>query len=189
MNGDVISRSEWGARPPRGSYSPRPGNKRCVVHHTAGEYVASEPGKPGPKWWQALAKGVASIQVKRALNAWNKKHVATLTREVRAMQSIQAMHMALGWVDIGYHYVVFPSGRIYEGRPDTVYGAHAIGANDEIGFSFAGNYEVTRPTERSLAAYQTWRSSMGITSVRGHYRVPGNATACPGKYLKIALGL
>ena len=187
--GDVIKRAEWGARPPRGSYTPRPPNNRCVIHHTAGEYVASEPGKPGPRWWRLAARGIASARVRRAITAWEKQHAATITREVKAMQAMQAMHMSMGWVDLGYHYVVFPSGRIYEGRPDTVYGAHAKGGNDQIGFSFAGNYERDRPTIAALAAYQEWHDHHKITGVTGHYRVPGNATACPGKHLKIALGL
>ena len=186
---DVIRRSEWGAAPPRRKYIPRPPNRRCVIHHTAGTYVAAEPGKPGPKWWRMVTKGVASLRVRRTITAWENQHAATIGREAAAMRSIQRMHQAFGWVDIGYHYVIFPSGRIYEGRPDSVYGAHTRGANDELGFAFAGNYETTRPTMAALNGYQRWRDHAGITTVRGHYRVPGNATACPGKYLKTTLGL
>lgn len=185
----TVDRSTWGAAKPRGTYTNRGANTRCVVHHTAGEYVTAESGRPGGKWWALLAAGKASIQVRRAIRAYEKDQADVITRECAAMRAIQASHFARGFMDIGYHFVVFPSGRIYDGRPAWAVGAHCLGANTELGFSFSGNYEKDRPTPRALEAFDRWRDGMGVSSIRGHYRVPGNATACPGKYLKMALGV
>jgi hypothetical protein len=56
------------------------------------------------------------------------------------MRSIRDYHVnSLQWSDIGYHYVIMPSGRIYEGRYDRKRGAHDK-VNDGFGIAFDGNY-------------------------------------------------
>ena len=185
----IVDRATWGAAPPRRDYTGRGNSPRCVVHHTAGDWVRPEKGRPGAKWWALLATGKASIQVRRALRAWEKDRDNVIARECAAMRAMQAAHFARGYLDIGYHAVTFPSGRIYLGRPTWAVGAHTMGANSELGFSFAGNFEHDRPTPAALAAFTEWQEKHGVLSVRGHYRVPGNATACPGRYLKMALGV
>lgn len=115
--------------------------------------------------------------------------------EQAEMRSIQRAHFANGWTDIGYNYVIFPSGRVYEARGYDVRGAHTGGHNtDTIGVSFAGNYEQKRPSIRSLRAYRRLvrlleAKGAKIERVLGHRQMPDQSTACPGKYLTRALRL
>jgi hypothetical protein len=96
--------------------------------------------------------------------------------------------MAKDWNDIGYNYVIAPSGRIYEGRGFGVRGAHTANHNtNTIGVSLMGNLDVTRPTVRQRLAL-AWlarrlkQHGAWIFSVKGHREMPGQATACPGRY-------
>lgn len=64
------------------------------------------------------------------------------TEEAR-MRKIQESEMTgkQNFSDIGYHYVIMPSGRIYEGRPNSKKGAHDV-INDGFGVAFDGSFEV-----------------------------------------------
>jgi hypothetical protein len=107
-----------------------------------------------------------------------------------AMRAYQRWHMdANGWSDIGYHIVIFPSGHVYLARSWNSYGAHAYNGNHMAGISIAGDYEKHRPTKEALASLKKVMAEYGITSLVGHYKVPGNSTGCPGRYLKEALGV
>ena len=43
---------------------------------------------------------------------------------------IRAMHKAQGWVDIGYHYLIYRDGSIHEGRNVDLVGAHCQGQKE-----------------------------------------------------------
>lgn len=120
----------------------------------------------------------------------------TLAGEVDEMRGIQRQHQRTnGWNDIGYNYVIMPSGRVYEGRGFGVVGAHTLNHNTRtIGVSFAGNYETTAPTTRSLVAYRLLvvrlrLKGARISRVTGHRFMPEQSTACPGRNLVKALAL
>lgn len=188
----IISRDSWGAAPPTRAYTPRPRMlRRAVVHHTVAGTVDPESGRPGQRWWDQLADGTATKAVRDGLNKWLERRNNAMNAERANMRRIQQGHFARGFIDIGYHFVIYPSGRIYQGRPVTAYGAHAVNANSEIGIAFAGNMEVDKPTSKALDSYERLLEDLQVPSrnVRGHYRVPGNATACPGKNLKSILSL
>lgn len=52
---------------------------------------------------------------------------------------IRSWHLARGWDDIGYHYVIKLNGVIETGRPLDVIGAHVRGQNrDSIGICYVG---------------------------------------------------
>ena len=56
----------------------------------------------------------------------------TLEEGIAQMQAIQLFHQDIrGWSDIGYHFVIDKAGNIYQGRPETVIGAHTGGSNTE----------------------------------------------------------
>jgi hypothetical protein len=107
------------------------------------------------------------------------------------LQKIQEEHQGTkGWGDIGYHFLIDPEGRVYEGRPLAYQGAHA--GNHElnlhnIGVCLLGNFDAEQPTPRAL---QTLRRF--VDELRGRYRIPSNRvyghsdfknTACPGHNL------
>lgn len=184
----VFTREQWKARPSKGGYVAVRHPSGGVLHHTAGSEHTIQPevGRPGQKWWTAVRKNRANARIKKAINAYNKDHRHLVEREKAAMRAIQAYHQSLGWTDIGYHRVIFPSGHVYLARPYGTLGAHAVGANNKLGYSCAGNYEVHKPTGAMLQALRTITEQDKTTSLVGHYKVPGNATSCPGRYLKEA---
>lgn len=63
---------------------------------------------------------------------------ASQAQEVARMQSLWSSHVnGNGWSDLGYHYIIMPSGRIYVGRSERKRGAHDI-VNDGLGIAFDG---------------------------------------------------
>lgn len=91
-------------------------------------------------------------------------HTATTTalprfldEEKTYMQSVYKYHALSRWRwDIGYNFVIMPSGRIYEGRAGWawVVGAHATWNNtDSIGIALVGNFQwESKPTQDQLDA-------------------------------------
>lgn len=150
--GRVITRSEWGAAAPRGSYAAQTALSAGVLHHTA------YPALPAS---------------------------ASIAQEAARMREIQRGHFARGFTDIGYCRVVFPSGRIYEGRPPQYVGAHTLNYNTGYaGWSIDGNYESDAPTAAALAAAKAIRADLGLTNkhLYGHFEL--GSTLCPGANLK-----
>ena len=112
-----------------------------------------------------------------------------------AVRSIQDFHQdGRGWSDIGYHFLVDMAGNIYQGRPETVLGAHVGGANTgNIGVCLLGCYhppetsipcydEVAYGSEKSLIHLYAWISeTYGVkpTVLKGHRDYFGT-TSCPG---------
>jgi N-acetylmuramoyl-L-alanine amidase len=93
------------------------------------------------------------------------------------------------YADIGYHYIVDPLGRVWEGRPVNYLGAHVQGQNaNNLGILFLGNTEEVAPTPEGLTGL-----FILVRYLRQHYLVKKDAvfthrelgqTACPGKYLQ-----
>ena len=94
-----------------------------------------------------------------------------------------------GWADIGYHYIIDPAGRVWEGRSIRFQGAHVSGQNENnIGVMCLGNYELQSPTSQT-----TTRLDRLLGDLMRQYRVPINRvfthreldkTACPGASLQ-----
>ncbi|GEC07885.1 hypothetical protein SSP24_55400 [Streptomyces spinoverrucosus] len=78
--------------------------------------------------------------------------------ETRArLRTIQQAHIAQGYFDLGYNFVVDKCGQIFEGRSGgmdlPVIGAHDIGFNtDTVGISYLGNFEKAKPSRAGLDA-------------------------------------
>ena len=114
---------------------------------------------------------------------------ASVEEEKERMRQIQQGHLNNGWTDIGYHLVIFPSGRIYEGRPSSAVGAHTLGYNTGYaGWSLDGNYDVSKPTKAAIKSCHRAREILGVADkpLYGHYQL--NPTACPGKNVIPHLG-
>jgi hypothetical protein len=150
----LVTRQQWGANPPIGSYIPH-NPYRLTQHHTAGS------------------------------------RVSTLQQGIAEMQFIQNFHqVGRGWQDIGYHFCVDDSGRLYEGVPPDYRGTHVGGNNTgNIGISYMGNLHEpgefpTPEALQSLIDMWSWLAlHYGINpdSLYGHRNY--NATACPGDNL------
>lgn len=106
------------------------------------------------------------------------------------VEEIRRWHLALGWKDIGYHWIIDRDGQIAPGRPETRQGSHVRGYNDRsLGVCLIGghgsastdrfedNFTPAQKTAlRQLVADIAKRTP--IKAVRPHHAVA--AKACPG---------
>lgn len=149
----VVSRSAWGAKPPRSPYSKH-AVQHIVVHHTSLPRAADY-------------QGAATVR------------------------GIQHYHQnSRGWKDIGYHFLVGPDGKIFQGRPETVSGAHVIPNNGKVGVCVIGDFEngqdtVTPVQREAVVGILTWLAgTYGVTpssEIFGHR--DWMSTDCPGQTL------
>jgi len=107
------------------------------------------------------------------------------------IRGIQRYHQnKRGWKDIGYHFLVGPDGIIYQGRPETVVGAHVIPNRDKVGVCLIGDFETggdSLPEVQREAALSilTWLASRYGVDPQG--KITGHrdwwSTGCPGDEL------
>ena len=98
---------------------------------------------------------------------------------------------AMGWGDIGYHYMVDRGGRVWEGREIKWQGAHVKNQNEgNIGVCCLGNFDEQSPSDAQLdACRQILSCLMGtygipVGRVKTHQEWYDNHTACPGRSLQ-----
>ena len=91
--------------------------------------------------------------------------------------------------DIGYHYIIDPAGRIWEGRPLRFQGAHVERKNEHnLGIMLMGNFEQQRPTPAQLASLERFvidqmkRYQVPVSRLYTHREV--GDTLCPGRNLQ-----
>jgi hypothetical protein len=150
----VISRRDWGAKPPK--------SKKVAKWR-----------KGGPFWVHHTEGAEPSAQ-------------ASLASESMVMRGLQSFHQnTRGWADIGYSYVIMPSGRIYEGRGYGVTGAHCPGHNNEPSVAFAGSYVKHAPTPAGMDSLGWLKGHVKAGSYFGHR--DGFSTSCPGDALYNAI--
>lgn len=108
---------------------------------------------------------------------------------VHRLELIRRSHLGRGWADIGYHYVIDPSGRVYSARPVALQGAHVKYNNEHnLGIMVMGNYESQQPTsaaQATLASFLASRMSVHAVPagrVQTHQEI--RPTACPGRSLQ-----
>lgn len=97
-----------------------------------------------------------------------------------------------GWADVGYHYLVGKSGRVFEGRDVQVRGTHVGGFNTgSVGVCLLGNFVTAFPTEAQINAARElirWlREALALTHLAGHQDF-NTGTQCPGTNLMDYLG-
>lgn len=115
---------------------------------------------------------------------------ATEQREKDVVRGIEKQHVeANGWQGIGYNWLIFPSGRVYEGRGWRRQGAHCPGKNSvSVGVSFVMNSELHEPTPKAIQACKEL-IAMGIMAnhIKVGFEVKGHRdfddTKCPGAKL------
>lgn len=112
---------------------------------------------------------------------------ATAKQEKEAMLVLQGIAFGRGFSDISYSFVVFPSGRAYEGRGWGVTQAATLNFND-ISYSFCtgGNTDVNQETKAQKASIvdlidtgQRMGRIAKHVKVRGHREVAPKS--CPGR--------
>lgn len=162
MEKRIISRRAWGAKSLRSNFVPMEKIFRITLHHTGLEVTSK-----------------------------------SLTETSRLIRNIQDYHQGAewsggrGWADIGYHFVVDRNGRIWEGRPITMQGAHAGSQESNrgnIGIAVLGNYDIQQLTaeqEEVLRELLNWLMGIyGIPPSRVYGHCDLKSTQCPGRNLR-----
>jgi hypothetical protein len=158
----IIPRSQWGAMTAIAAHMDknRGGWRRMTVHHSAERVPPELDG--------------------------------TFAESAAAVRSIQKAHMEgkeTGYGDIGYHFVIDPYGRVFQGRDLAWQGAHAAGANNvqNIGICLIGNFDEEKPTKAALD-----RLRQLLDNLRSTWKIPRSqvfthqelkSTECPGRNL------
>ncbi|MBX3249913.1 MAG: N-acetylmuramoyl-L-alanine amidase [Myxococcales bacterium] len=132
--------------------------------------------------------------------------VSSSTDPARQLRGIQIYHQdTRGWCDVGYHFLIGSDGKVYEGRPLHLIGAHVGGGNTgNIGISFIGCYHTSgcaglgpsQPAQSMVTAAgrlmgtlrQLYGINLSASTVMGHGQHPGQSTSCPGANLRPRVG-
>lgn len=94
-------------------------------------------GVVGARTWAAL--GCVSVAVQRVITAIILHCTATPEGEDYTVEQIRQMHLARGFSDIGYHFLIGRDGKVHAGRPTAIAGAHCKDHNTQsIGISYVG---------------------------------------------------
>lgn len=160
VGGGLIPRSTWRAAPVS--------RARLTPNHTA---------------WNRITVH-HSAEHSRTLGSGSAGEAAEMIRR------IQRYHQRdQGYGDIGYHFLIDPRGRIFEGRSLEWQGAHA-GGNDNvgnIGICVLGSYDQEAPSGAALAALKALidelRRQTGIPARRVVAHKDLKVTVCPGDHL------
>jgi hypothetical protein len=167
-------------RPPR--YAPQPG--------------AQMAGVIPRRTWASSGPVMSLINPMNGVNRVTVHHSGIISAEIRSnsdsarmLENIRRGHLSQGWADIGYHYIIDPAGRIWEGRSVRYQGAHVKENNEHnLAVMCMGNYDVERPTSELLASLDLF-----VAEQMRVYNVPINRvythqelkpTACPGRNLQ-----
>jgi hypothetical protein len=109
------------------------------------------------------------------------------TEERRHMRELEQLHLARGFLTIGYSFGLFRSGRLYEGRGPRALPAAQGGHNSgTVAIACVGDYRtdrLTRPMKaRLIVAAVNVRVRRGVRLVGGHREAPDlrEHTECPG---------
>jgi N-acetyl-anhydromuramyl-L-alanine amidase AmpD len=111
------------------------------------------------------------------------------TKTVQAIRDYHINHNK--WVDIGYHYLIAPNGKIHNGRSVTQRGAHCKILNkSNIGICLLGNFNEQQPTKKQTEALvklvkQLRQQYKTIEQVKKHKDFMD--TECPGKNINLKL--
>lgn len=170
-------------------------NGHEVVYATATDPSKPKPNKPvmvGRTAWGAKPPKARSTTEWTSTTPVRVHHtVARIDSEKREdeiafMQQIQNGHMAQGWADIGYNYIIMPSGRVYVARGQNVVGAHTVGHNEDIGICFAGDFRYDKLTTEAIRAFHALRAELKNKG-RMYAHSSTYPTECPGPNIREAL--
>jgi hypothetical protein len=159
----VIPRSRWtSAKPNLRVSKPMNGITRITVHHSA-------MNSTGLTSERAVIDHLEKIR---------RNHVGRTDEKTGAH-----------WVDIGYHYIIDPSGRIWEGRPTSIEGAHVSRTNDHnLGVMLLGSFNEHRPTAAALETLDRFVAaqmrSYRVAAQRVYTHQELRKTECPGRTLQ-----
>ncbi len=202
---DRVAAARSGFRRVLSTPNARPGDRARATRGLAGlENLAAPTGASVTRLSRAGWKAVGANPARLTTNqgGWSRVTIhhsaeyAGLLRGKgagetgRVLRNIQRYHMEQkGYGDIAYHFLIDPSGRVFDGRSLRWQGAHAGGSNNvrNIGICLLGDFDREAPTRAALTALaeltRGLRTQYGIAGrdVLGHGEL--KTTACPGRHL------
>jgi hypothetical protein len=114
-----------------------------------------------------------------------------------SIRGIQNYHMdgeTTKWNDIGYHFLIGPEGTIYQGRPETVVGAHCSPNTNSVGICMIGDYDpgkdpIPPVMEESLIKLLSWLAANYRIDPRNNLygHCDFSPKSCPGKNVYVRL--
>ncbi|MFN7671355.1 MAG: peptidoglycan recognition family protein [Planctomycetota bacterium] len=154
--------------------------------------------------WKAAPHDPGNVEPMAPIHRVTIHHSAMYFRDTRPntcaaqIKAIQQQHMTVKrWGDIGYHFLIDPSGRIWQGRQLRFQGAHATGEGNvgNVGICLLGNFMRTRrgkergqePTREQVAAMRQLvaelmrKHNFGADAIFRHYDF--RDTECPGELM------
>lgn len=112
-------------------------------------------GIVGPNTWNKLG-----ISNKRAINEIIIHCSATAEGKDYTTSQIKQWHLARGFSDIGYHWVIYRDGSIHQGRDESKVGAHCTGHNSySIGVCYIGGCSTDGKTPKDTRT-ETQKASL-----------------------------
>lgn len=164
---------------------------------TASVVVPAEPQVPvieRADWGAVGGQGAVIGQVDDVVihHFWRPSlpQVVAPEREADLMRSVEKTHVEdNGWSGFGYSFVVFQSGRVYEGRGWGREGAHTVGMNDRsIGIAFAIDGDKHAPTPEAWAAAKALiADGVALGHVSPEFEISGHrdhaSKSCPGRLI------
>ena len=88
------------------------------------------------------------------------------------VNDIKEWHLAKGWSDVGYHFVITRAGEVQTGRPLEREGAHAKGYNDAIGICLVGGLAHEGKQAFNFRRVQLNSLDHLITQMRNRFEIP-----------------
>lgn len=147
-------------------------------------------GIVGEKTWAVIIPNETALQ--RSIRNINRIIVhctATPEGRVETVQSIRNMHLAKGWSDIGYHYLIGLNGERWNGRNVNLVGAHCEGYNaNSIGVCYVGGVDKKLKTKDTrtqkqkdalLALLKDLRRIYPKAKICGHRDLDRHGKECP----------
>jgi len=113
-------------------------------------------------------------------------------RDVDSPKEIKKRHLARGFEDIGYHYLIGKKGKLYKARNEKFQGAHVFKHNkNSIGICLIGNLDKKLPTKKQIQTLikflknKTKKLKIPVKNILGHKEFPNVIKTCPGKFLDL----
>ncbi len=105
------------------------------------------------------------------------------------LENERRQHVQKGWADLGYHFVIDPGGRVWQGRPLSLQGAHVRDNNPgNVGIMLMGNFNEHRPTPAQIDSLDAFVAAQArffrvpLARILTHQEI--NPTQCPGTNLQ-----
>ncbi|MFT7671366.1 MAG: hypothetical protein ACI8X5_004084 [Planctomycetota bacterium] len=160
---------------------------------STGRYLARHTWnakRPIPSRLDPTTGGYNRITIHHTADLQGVRFDGSLGDSIKALQLTQHLHMdTRDFGDIGYHFLIDASGRIFEGRDLKYQGAHAGGANNvsNIGVCMVGSFEHKGPSSPAMATLNGLLAELRLDHGIARTRIVGHrelkSTACPGESL------